>query len=138
MTFRKLVNASLFLYIYKNIYTKPYYIVFTHIESIKCNLKTIHDEVKCFYIKLYNRLSHPFTNLLIKYVSSITILGSFPRRLKRCKWCRDLLQKKKKLQKYIIFVNQWKCHHWVAFPLKSYNSFSIICLIHTYLLYVFS
>lgn len=53
-----------------------------------CNLKTIHEGVQCFYKIFLNRLS---ANPLIKNLSSLTVPGNPPRRLK-CKWCKQLLQ----------------------------------------------
>lgn len=75
MTLRKLFNAP------------PY--ISNHTLHLDCNLNTIHDEAKRFYKKFHNCLSS-HSNPLIKNLSSLTIPGSPPRRLKR-KWCRDLL-----------------------------------------------
>ncbi|KAF0769516.1 Uncharacterized protein FWK35_00003355 [Aphis craccivora] len=74
MTLRKIVNAP------------PY--ISNHTLHIDCNLKTIHDEAKHFYKKFHHRLS-THSNPLIKNLSSLTIPGNPPRRLKR-NWCRDL------------------------------------------------
>jgi hypothetical protein len=47
-----------------------------------CNIITIHDGAKRFYRKFHHRLS-THSNPLIKNLSSLTIPGSSPRRLKR-------------------------------------------------------
>lgn len=73
---RKLINAP------------PY--ISNHTLHTDLKLKTIHEEAKHFYKRFHNRLSS-HSNPLIKNLSSLSIPGSPPRRLKR-KWCRDLLQ----------------------------------------------
>ncbi|KAL4127101.1 hypothetical protein QTP88_011299 [Uroleucon formosanum] len=73
---RKLINAP------------PY--ISNHTLHTDLKLKTIHEEAKHFYKRFHNRLSS-HSNPLIKNLSSLSIPGNPPRRLKR-KWCRDLLQ----------------------------------------------
>lgn len=60
-------------------------------HSIRSDLKIplVHDEAKSYYKRFHLRLpSHP--NPLARDLSTLTIPGNPPRRLKR-KWCRDLL-----------------------------------------------
>jgi hypothetical protein len=74
----------------KLIHAPPYIFNLTLHTDLK--LKTIHEEAKHFYKRFYYRLSsHSHSNPFIKNLSSLSIPGSPPRRLK-CKWCRDLLQ----------------------------------------------
>lgn len=52
-------------------------------------IKTVHEEAVTFYKRFHSKLpSH--TNPLISNLSSLTIPGNPPRRLRR-EWCRDLL-----------------------------------------------
>lgn len=73
---RKIMNAP------------PY--VSNHTLHTDTKLKTINDEAKIYYKRFYSKLiNHP--NELIKNLSTPSIPGNPPRRLKR-KWCRDLLR----------------------------------------------
>jgi len=76
LALRKLTNAP------------PY--ISNHTLHTDLKLKTVQEEAKCFYKRFHNRLSSHL-NPLINNLSSFSIPGSPPRRLKR-KWCRDLLQ----------------------------------------------
>jgi hypothetical protein len=65
----------------------PY--VSNHTLHTDTKLKTINDEAKIYYKRFYSKLiNHP--NKLIKNLSTPSIPGNPPRRLKR-KWYRDLL-----------------------------------------------
>lgn len=65
----------------------PYVSNFSIHSDLK--IKTIHEEAKTFYKRVFHKLSsHP--NPLISGLATHTIPGNPPRRLKR-NWCRDLL-----------------------------------------------
>jgi len=75
ITLRKLTNSP------------PY--VSNHTLHIDLKIKAIKEEAAIYYKRFHNRLA-TYSNLLVKTLSSIVILGNPPRRLKR-NWCRDML-----------------------------------------------
>ncbi|KAL4091805.1 hypothetical protein QTP88_026434 [Uroleucon formosanum] len=67
--------------------SEPYISNLTLHNDLK--IKTVHEEAVTYYKRFHSKLpSH--TNPLISNLSSLTIPGNPPRRLKR-EWCRDLL-----------------------------------------------
>jgi hypothetical protein len=75
LALRKLLNAP------------PY--VSNHTIHSDLKMPLVHDEAKIYYKRFHHHLlSHP--NPLVRNLSTPTIPGNPPRRLKR-KWCRDLL-----------------------------------------------
>jgi len=69
--------------------TKPPYFVYNHTLHHNLSIPFVADVAKTHYKRFHNRLLN-HRNPLMHDISSLTIPGNLPKRLKR-KWCRNLL-----------------------------------------------